>query len=162
MSHSIGGMKPEPAFELTFSSTRFVSFERVTRNRVHRHSFYEPCIVISGTGEFEHGAEQYALREGDLFIADPGIYHEIRSLKTKDLQLYFLAFNATRILRVRRREERQPSIIRQILPAFASITACTCQGSRIWSRCSNMPQNCRGMTSARFQIRSIGTLRCCC
>jgi AraC-like DNA-binding protein len=35
----------------------------------------------------------YALREGDLFIADPGVYHEIRSLKTTDLKLYFLAFN---------------------------------------------------------------------
>jgi AraC-like DNA-binding protein len=112
-------MKPEPAYDLTFSSTRFVSFERVTRNRVHRHSFYEPCIVISGTGEFEHGSELFALRQGDLFIADPGTYHEIRSLKTKDLHLYFLAFNVTRTFRVGRREEQQASLIRQILPAFA-------------------------------------------
>jgi AraC family L-rhamnose operon transcriptional activator RhaR len=116
---SIGTVKPDPAYDLTFSSTRFVSFERVTRNRVHRHSFYEPCIVISGTGEFEHGSELFALREGDLFIADPGTYHEIRSLKTKDLHLYFLAFNVTRTFRVSRREEQQASLIRRILPAFA-------------------------------------------
>jgi AraC-like DNA-binding protein/mannose-6-phosphate isomerase-like protein (cupin superfamily) len=116
---SISGMKPEPEYDLTFSSTRFVSFERVTRNRVHRHSFYEPCIVISGTGEFEHGSELFALREGDLFIADPGTYHEIRSLKTRDLHLYFLAFNVTRTFRVSRREEKPASFIRQILPAFA-------------------------------------------
>jgi AraC-like DNA-binding protein len=115
-------MKPQPAYDLTFSSTRFVSFERVTRNRVHRHSFYEPCIVISGTGEFEHGSDLFALREGDLFIADPGIYHEIRSLKTKDLHLYFLAFNVTRTFRVGRREGQRPSLrpsLRQMLPAFA-------------------------------------------
>jgi AraC-like DNA-binding protein len=112
-------MKPAPAYDLAFSSTRFVSFERVTRNRVHRHSFYEPCIVISGTGEFEHGSALFALREGDLFIADPGIYHEIRSLKTKNLHLYFLAFNVTRTLRATRHEERPGSFIRQILPAFA-------------------------------------------
>ena len=85
-----------PVYDVTFSSTRYVSFERVTRNRVHRHSFFEPCIVISGSGEFEHGSAKRALREGDLFIADPGVYHEIRSPRTKDLKLYFLAFNVTR------------------------------------------------------------------
>ncbi len=85
-----------PTYHIAFSSTRYVSFERVTRNRIHRHSFFEPCIVISGKGEFEHASEVWALREGDLFIADPGIYHEIRSLNTRDLKLYFLAFNVTR------------------------------------------------------------------
>lgn len=85
-----------PAYDVTFSATRYVSFERVTRNRVHRHSFFEPCIVISGAGEFEHGSEVHSLREGTLFLADPGVYHEIRSLRTRDLKLYFLGFNVTR------------------------------------------------------------------
>ncbi len=88
-------MSQAPAHRVTVSLTRYVSFQRVTRNRIHRHSFFEPCIVISGTGEFEHGSRVYALREGDLFMADPEIYHEIRSLKTADLKLYFLAFNIT-------------------------------------------------------------------
>ena len=31
-----------------------------------------------------------------MFIADPGIYHEIRSLESRDLKLYFLTLNITR------------------------------------------------------------------
>lgn len=79
-----------------FSHTRYVSFEHVARNRVHRHSFFEPCIVLSGSGDFEYGATVYRLREGDLFIADPGTYHEVSSLNTRDLKLYFLAFTIVR------------------------------------------------------------------
>ena len=80
-------MRLTPLYYAALSATRYVSFERVTRNRIHRHSFFEPCIVVSGEGEFEHGSKVFALREGDLFIANPGIYHEIRSLRTKDLPL---------------------------------------------------------------------------
>ena len=89
-------MSLTPLYHAALSATRFVSFERVNRNRIHRHSFFEPCIVLSGAGEFEHGSTVFALREGDLLIADPGVYHEIRSLKTRDLGLYFVAFNITR------------------------------------------------------------------
>ena len=85
-----------PIYHAAMSATRYVSFERVNRNRVHRHSFFEPCIVATGSGEFEHDGVLYPLRAGDLFIADPGIYHEIRSLTSRDLGLYFLAFNVTR------------------------------------------------------------------
>lgn len=86
-------MNNPPYAHIIYSQTRYVSFESVNRNRVHRHSFYEPCIVISGTGEFEHGSEVYALSEGDLFIADRGTYHEIRSVASRDLRLFFLAFH---------------------------------------------------------------------
>ncbi|MEM8685530.1 MAG: AraC family transcriptional regulator [Pseudomonadota bacterium] len=78
---------------MNYSQTRYVSFESVVRNRLHRHSFYEPCIVISGSGEFEHGSRVFALSKGDLFIADRGVYHEIRSVESKDLRLYFLSFH---------------------------------------------------------------------
>ncbi len=81
-----------PQHRLIPGQTRYVSFESVTRNRVHRHSFFEPCIVISGSGEFEHGTDVYPLRAGDLFIADRGVYHEIRSVESRDLELFFLAF----------------------------------------------------------------------
>jgi AraC-like DNA-binding protein len=86
-------------YHAAISATRYVSFEQVTRNRVHRHSFFEPCIVLSGTGEFEHGSAVFSLREGDLFIANPGVYHEIRSLRTTDLGLYFLAFSIAKASR---------------------------------------------------------------
>jgi AraC-like DNA-binding protein len=95
-------MVPPPLYHAAFSATRYVSFEQVTRNRVHRHSFFEPCIVLSGSGEFEHGSTLFSLREGDLFIANPGVYHEIRSLRTRDLGLYFLAFSIARDSRTSR------------------------------------------------------------
>ncbi len=86
-------MTPYPVSHLVYGQTRYVSFESVNRNRVHRHSYYEPCIVISGNGEFEHGSAVYTLSRGDLFVADRGVYHEIRSVESKDLKLYFLSFH---------------------------------------------------------------------
>jgi len=111
-------MSRTPRYEVVFSATRYVSFERVTRNRIHRHSFFEPCIVISGTGEFEHRSEVYALEEGALFIADPGIYHEIRSLDAQDLKLYFLAFNLARNDAAKRPAD-EPWLDPQALARFA-------------------------------------------
>jgi AraC family L-rhamnose operon transcriptional activator RhaR len=104
---SIEGMILPPLYHAALSATRYVSFEQVTRNRVHRHSFFEPCIVLSGSGEFEHGSAVFPLREGDLFIADPGVYHEIRSLRTTDLGLYFLAFSIARASRTSRSGEQR-------------------------------------------------------
>jgi AraC-like DNA-binding protein len=49
---------------------------------------------------------RYSLCEGDLFIANPGVYHEIRSLRTKDLGLYFLAFSIARDFRISRSGEQ--------------------------------------------------------
>ena len=84
----------EPAkSRIVYGQTRYVSFESVVRNRFHRHSYFEPCIVVSGNGEFEHGSTLYPLAAGDLFVADRSVYHEIRSVESKDLRLYFLAFN---------------------------------------------------------------------
>ena len=86
-------MERSPVYRAVYSQTRYVSFDSVVRNRFHRHSYFEPCIVVSGNGEFEHDSTVYPLVAGDLFIADRGVYHEIRSVESKDLRLYFLAFN---------------------------------------------------------------------
>lgn len=89
-------MPRNASFSVSYSRTRYVSFESVSRNRLHRHSFYEPCIVISGNGEFEHDSRVFALNEGDLFVANPGTFHEIRSLDSRDLKLYFTMLTITR------------------------------------------------------------------
>ena len=52
-------------------------------NGLHFHNCYEMCIVTGGTGEFIHGGDSYVLQEGDVFIANPGIAHEIRLLQGK-------------------------------------------------------------------------------
>jgi AraC-like DNA-binding protein len=106
-----------PLYHAALSATRYVSFEQVTRNRVHRHSFFEPCIVLSGTGEFEHGSAVFSLRQGDLFIANPGVYHEIRSLRTADLGLYFLAFSIARASQTSRPGER-PALRQETMAEF--------------------------------------------
>ncbi|MEO1203989.1 MAG: cupin domain-containing protein, partial [Pseudomonadota bacterium] len=88
-------MPENRSYHLSCGKTRYVSFDSVSRNRLHKHTYFEPCIVISGSGEFEHGATTHALRAGDLFIADRGVFHEIRSLESRDLELYFLSFLVT-------------------------------------------------------------------
>ncbi len=77
---------------VVYSQVRQVSFKKATRNRLHRHSYFEPCIVISGSGYFDHGRDQFRLVAGDLFVADRGVYHEIRSDESMNLELHFLAF----------------------------------------------------------------------
>ena len=67
-------------------------FKRELTNRQHRHTYYEFCLVRSGSGIFEHGQKKYPLKTGDLFIALPGVFHEISSFKTKDLVLDFCSF----------------------------------------------------------------------
>ncbi len=85
-------MQDQTVHHVSFGRVRRVSFDTVTRNRMHRHSYFEPCIVISGAGDFEHGTERWSLSQGDLFVADSGVFHEIRSLASRDLQLYFVSF----------------------------------------------------------------------
>ena len=93
-----------PQHRTTYGQARYVRFDTVSRNRLHRHAYFEPCIVISGTGDFEHGSETYRLGSGDLFVSDPGVFHEIRSVESRDLSLYFLPFHiVTRYARQRGR-----------------------------------------------------------
>jgi len=79
-------------YELLLGEPSQVRFTRVSRNHLHRHNFFEPCYVLSGTGDFYHENEHMTLRPGDLFIANPGSSHEITSLKTRDLNLYYTSF----------------------------------------------------------------------
>ncbi|HEY3377183.1 MAG TPA: AraC family transcriptional regulator [Armatimonadota bacterium] len=51
--------------------------DRPTNGR-HYHHCFELCIATAGRGEFVHGDEVYEVRAGDIFIADPGVLHEIR------------------------------------------------------------------------------------
>jgi AraC-type DNA-binding domain-containing proteins len=58
----------------------FCVFDKNTpSNGLHYHNnFYELCYVTGGTGEFVHNGEVIDLHEGDVFIANPEIDHEIR------------------------------------------------------------------------------------
>lgn len=74
------------------NDTQFVGFQTVPRNRQHAHGFWECCLVTAGSGRFEQEGQSYPLQQGDLFVSDPEKVHEISSLETRDLELFFIAF----------------------------------------------------------------------
>jgi len=80
------------SFDLHFTEIHRVRFDRKPRNRLHLHTHFEPCLVVSGRGNFLHGGMNHRLRKGTLFVADPHVDHEITSLRTRDLDLLFLSF----------------------------------------------------------------------
>ncbi|KJR44602.1 Transcriptional regulator, AraC family [Desulfosporosinus sp. I2] len=60
-------------------------------NQPHFHDCYELCIVTSGEGNFSYGNNVYKVKQGDIFVADSEVIHEISVSKLQDLQLiYFL------------------------------------------------------------------------
>ena len=65
------------------------------RNGRHAHSFHEVCVALDGEGTFEHGDRTFGLAPGDLFLAHPGVVHEIVSSKRarSSLQIWFVAFD---------------------------------------------------------------------
>ena len=58
--------------------------EDTPSNSRHYHHCFELCIVTDGLGYFWHGEEQYEVKKGDVFIADPDILHEIAIAQEKD------------------------------------------------------------------------------
>ncbi|MCF7942693.1 MAG: AraC family transcriptional regulator [Spirochaetia bacterium] len=80
------------AWELWVSLGNFLNFKG-SRNGVHRHSYFEACLVLQGTGTFTYGTQQLPLRKGDLFVADPAVCHEIISDAQDHLMIHFISFS---------------------------------------------------------------------
>lgn len=70
------------------------------RNKRHSHSFHEICLVITGSGRFDHGIDEYALRPGDLFLARPGTIHEIIPHQRDSLTVVFVSYELGEPLRM--------------------------------------------------------------
>lgn len=58
-------------------------------NQPHFHNCYELYIVTAGEGSFLNGGQPYTVKQWDIFIADPGVIHEISVHKLQDLQLIY-------------------------------------------------------------------------
>lgn len=84
-------------YRLEVDTRGAVRFDVQLTNGRHRHDFTEVCLVRSGSGRYVHGEGEYALRPGDLFVADPLVTHEISSHATRDLDLWFLTLSAHRL-----------------------------------------------------------------
>jgi len=67
-------------------------FDREPTNSQHRHAYWEVCLVFRGSGEYIEEGHVTELVPGDLFVSPPDRWHEIRSLQTRDLELFFVSF----------------------------------------------------------------------
>ena len=63
-------------------------------NLAHRHTFFEICLVGAwGSGIFTVENRDYELAPGDLFIARPGVVHQIRNRQKPLMELFWVSLN---------------------------------------------------------------------
>lgn len=82
---------PVDGYEAAFVSWGFYS-PRPWRNYWHCHSYYEMCLAYAGAGRFGCGDSDHAVRAGDVFLARPGVVHEIESTDDQPLGIAFWGF----------------------------------------------------------------------
>ncbi len=67
--------------------------EHIRDNVPHRHTFFEACQVGAyGRGRFITHGNEYTIQPGDVFIAWPGVEHEIVNSIHPEMELYWVAF----------------------------------------------------------------------
>ena len=65
-------------------------------NRPHRHTFFEVCQVGAyGRGEFIVQGQAHVIETGDLFVARPGVMHQIVNTREPDMELRWVSFQWT-------------------------------------------------------------------
>ena len=65
-------------------------------NRPHRHTFFEVCLVGKyGAGEFIVQDQAHRVGPGDLFIARPGVIHQIVNTGRLGMELSWVSFQWT-------------------------------------------------------------------
>ncbi len=79
----------EGGYKVSYIYQNYVDFYKIPTNYPHLHESFEICLVIDGSGVFTSGDVCYPLRQGALFVAEPGRVHEITSNVTHDLYLFF-------------------------------------------------------------------------
>ncbi|MCS7033477.1 MAG: AraC family transcriptional regulator [Phycisphaerae bacterium] len=71
--------------------------EKWWRNYLHAHSFFEMCFAYGGRGTFRIRDQEHPVERGEMFLATPGLSHEIISSRTQPLGIYFVAFTLLRV-----------------------------------------------------------------
>ena len=65
-------------------------------NRPHRHTFFEVCLVGEyGAGDFIVQDRAHRVGPGDLFVARPGVIHQIVNTGRLDMELSWVSFQWT-------------------------------------------------------------------
>lgn len=90
-------------YQLSIVIAQYCQFtHEILTNGYHYHNCYEGCLVLEGTGIFIHDEIEYHLQEGDIFMADPRVYHEIhigeeiKKNKTAHLELVYFTLALTK------------------------------------------------------------------
>lgn len=82
---------PVGGFQADFVSWGFYS-PIAWRNYWHSHSYYEVCLTYAGAGRFSRSKHDYRVGVGDVFVARPGMVHEIESSQDRPLGIAFWGF----------------------------------------------------------------------
>jgi AraC family L-rhamnose operon transcriptional activator RhaR len=62
-------------------------------NQPHRHTYFETCLMGDyGAGEYRVEGTAHPIGPGDLFIARPGVMHQIVNTEPRRMELYWVAF----------------------------------------------------------------------
>lgn len=85
------------AYRLDVETGGFVSFDLQLTNSPHKHDYFEICLVTGGKGLYIHGGVEFPLAKGTVFLAEPGVVHEITSFETKDLRLFFITLTFKKV-----------------------------------------------------------------
>jgi AraC family L-rhamnose operon transcriptional activator RhaR len=63
-------------------------------NYPHRHTYYEICLVGEyGSGIFSVENKPFEIEPGDLFLARPGVMHQITNTQPELMELYWVCFS---------------------------------------------------------------------
>lgn len=79
------------AYTIRARNGDYCLFKDPPENFWHFHEFFEICLVISGSGKHHLEKTVVDIQAGDLFIANPKVFHLISSYDTKDLYLAFFS-----------------------------------------------------------------------
>ena len=89
-SSHINGMYLEESFGKYSMSSKagfFCNFDlNQISNQPHFHNCYELYVITCGEGTFRYDKELHYIKQGDIFIADPNVTHEISVNGLQNLQ----------------------------------------------------------------------------
>lgn len=85
-------------------------------NPVHKHSFFEVCYIIDGSGSYVDNGLLFELKPGTLFCSRPEVWHQIRS--ESGMYLIYVAFEFIEA----ESGQRSAAVFRNMLQAINYIT----------------------------------------
>jgi len=90
LNRSLGRM---PLGQGTVEVLQWAYARHLADNRPHRHTFFEVCLVGEyGAGEFIVQDRAHRVRPGDLFVARPGVIHQIVNTGRPNMELSWVSF----------------------------------------------------------------------